>query len=105
MMTNLNVTPTYLETLAAKHDSAAGEAATAAAAAAGTGTMCWVNHGVISGASNVAVGAAESARAAAGNAIRQAVVDLAAKLRTAKETYSGVDADLSKTLDGQVTQK
>jgi uncharacterized protein YukE len=104
-MANLDVTPEYLEKLAKKQDDAATEASAAAAAADGTGTWCWVNHGVISGASNSAFGGAESARSAAGKALRQASVDLAAKLRTAKETYTGVDDDLSKPVDKQVLPK
>jgi hypothetical protein len=104
-MARLNVTAEYLEKLAKKQDDAASEASGAASAADGTGTWCWVNHGVISGASNSAFGGAESARSAAGKAIRQASVDLAAKLRTAKEAYSGVDEDLSKNVTKQVLPK
>lgn len=104
-MANLNVNPEYLEKLAKKQDDAATEASAAATAAAGIGTWCWVNHGVISGASNGAFGDGESARTAAGNALRQASVDLAAKLRAAKETYRGVDDDLSKNVNTQVRPK
>lgn len=104
-MASMNVTADYLEKLAKKQDDAATEAAAAASAADGTGTSCWLTHGVISGASNSAIGGVESARSSAGKALRQASVDLAAKLRTAKEVYAGVDDDLSKNVDKQVLPK
>jgi Excreted virulence factor EspC, type VII ESX diderm len=104
-MANLTVTPEYLEKIAKRQDEAASEAAGAASAAAGTGSACWLTHGVISGSSNSSIGDTESARQAAGNAIKQASVDLATKLRTAKETYTAVDSELGGNLDKQVLSK
>jgi uncharacterized protein YukE len=101
-MANLEVTPGYLDKLAGKQDTAATEAAGAAMAAAGVGTSCWITHGVISGSSNGAFDTAEEARAAAGNTIAQASVNLAAKLRTGSKTYAAVDDEVSGNINKQV---
>ncbi|MBO0677341.1 ESX-1 secretion-associated protein [Mycolicibacterium sp. S2-37] len=104
-MANLTVTPDYLEKLAKKQDDAVTEAGGAAGAASGTGTSCWINHGVISGASNSSISTAEDSRAAAGKTISQACSDLAAKLRVARQAYASVDAELGGNLDKQVLSK
>jgi hypothetical protein len=104
-MANLSVTPDYLDKLAKRQDDAAGAAAEAASTATGVGTACWITHGVISGSSNGAFGTAADARKAAGDTIRKASADLAAKLRTAKITYEGVDDDLGGNLDKQMLSK
>lgn len=97
--------PAKIELLAKKHDEAAAEGVDMAKAANGTGSSCWVNHGVVSNSSNDSFGTTEEARRAAGQTIRQASIDLAAKLRTAAKVYSGVDEDLSSNLDKQVVPK
>lgn len=105
MADKMEVDPRDLEDLAKKQDDAAEAAGAAAGAHNGLGTDCWVTHGVISGPSNSVVNAVEEARSAAGKTITQAASDLAAKLRTAKKVYEGVDADLSANLDTQVLSR
>lgn len=101
-MANLNVSASYLEGLARELDKAAEEADGAASAADGIATNCWLTHGVMSGSSNGEIQKVENRRKSAGKAIRQGCVDLAAKLRTAKAAYTGVDEDLSKNMNTQV---
>ncbi len=101
-MANLLVTPEYLEKLATRQDEASKKAADAAGAAANIEVAVWVTHGVISGVSNSSFTAAEKARRGAGGNISTATSDLAAKLRTASQTYSGVDDDLRGNLGTQV---
>ncbi|OBG65089.1 MULTISPECIES: ESX-1 secretion-associated protein [unclassified Mycobacterium] len=101
-MATLNVDEKYLEELATKQVQAATKAEEAATAAGNTETAVWVTHGVISGASNSAFVTAEKQRRGAGQNIRQHASDLAAKLRVAKQTYAGVDEDLSRNLNKQM---
>lgn len=101
-MATLNVDENYLETLATKQGQAATKAAEAASAASNTETAVWVTHGVISGASNSAFVTAEKQRRGAGQNIGQHASDLAAKLRVAKQTYGGVDEELSENLNKQM---
>lgn len=101
-MANLTVTPGYLEKLAKSQDEASKTAGDAATATSKIEVAVWVTHGVISGVSNSAFTAAEKARQGAGNNIKTASSDLAAKLRTANQTYEKVDNELSGNLDKQV---
>lgn len=101
-MARLSVDERYLEQLATKQGQAATKAEEAASAASNTETAVWVTHGVISGSSNSAFVTAEKQRHGAGQNIRQHASDLAAKLRVAKQTYAGVDEDLSGNLDKQM---
>ncbi len=101
-MARLNVDEKYLEQLATKQGQAATKAEEAASAASNTETAVWVTHGVISGSSNGAFVTAEKQRRGAGQNIKQHASDLAAKLRVAKQTYEGVDEDLSANLNKQM---
>lgn len=102
---NMTVTPATLETLAKNQEAAAKDAQAGAEAMNGTGSNCWLNHGVISGSSNGAFDTIEGIRKAAGNALANASNKMAAKLRTAKAAYSGVDSDLAGNLDKQMLDK
>lgn len=102
MAAELSVNPEHLEELAEEQTEAAKSAGEAASAANGTGQSCWITHGVISGSSNGAFTTVGEARYAAGKSIAQASSDLAAKLLTASQTYTGVDADISGNLNQQV---
>ena len=104
-MTNLSVTPGYLEVLAKKQDEASSEAAEAAGAVTGLWSVCYATHGVISGLSNEAFGHAESAYRGAADSISTAAKDLAANLRKAKIVYEGVDGDLAGNLDTQMLDR
>jgi uncharacterized protein YukE len=104
-MANLAVTPDYLEKLAKSQDQASKTAGEAATAAAKIEVAVWVTHGVISGVSNSAFTAAEKVRRSAAGNISTATSDLAAKLRTAGQTYANVDDELRGNIDKQVLPK
>lgn len=104
-MANLQVDPRYLEELAKKQDGAAEKSGEAKGATSGVETAVWVTHGVISGASNTAFTAVEKTRRAAAGNIEQASKDLAAKLRAAGVTYTGVDEDVSVNIAKQVLDR
>jgi hypothetical protein len=104
-MANVLVTPATLETLAKNQEAAVKDAQAAADAMNGTGTDCWVSHGVISGSSNGAFNTIEGIRKAAGTALANASNLMAAKLRTAKKAYEGVDAELAGNLNRQMLDK
>jgi hypothetical protein len=104
-MADLLVSPRILETLAKNQADAAKYAQAAADALSGTGSDCWVSHGVISGTSNGAFDTIEGIRKAAGSALANAGNGLAAKLRTAKQAYEGVDGELSENLNKQVLDR
>ena len=101
-MADLLVSPTILETLAKNQTDAAKDAQAAADALSGTGSDCWVSHGVISGSSNGAFSTIEDTRQAAGSALADASSLLAAKLRAAKQAYEGVDGELGENLNKQI---
>ncbi|WP_205874293.1 ESX-1 secretion-associated protein [Mycobacterium camsae] len=101
-MPDLTVTAGYLEQLAAMQDQAATAAGSAADAASGIKTEVWVTHGVICGASNIAFTGAEEVRRAAGEAMKQASINLAAKLRAAESGYHGTDEQTRASIDQQV---
>ncbi|WP_205877232.1 ESX-1 secretion-associated protein [Mycobacterium camsae] len=100
-MEELTISPSYLEQLAIKQEQASTAVAEAAAATSAMTKAVWVTHGVISGSSNTAFEAAEAVRRAASVNLRTVATDLAAKLRTAKETYVGVDEELGSNLSKQ----
>jgi hypothetical protein len=104
-MADLLVSPIILETLASSQDAAAKDAQAAADALSGTGSDCWVSHGVISGSSNGAFSTIEDIRQAAGSALADASKGLAAKLRAAKLAYEGVDGELAGNLNKQMLDK
>lgn len=105
MAMKVNVTPEYLENLAKNQDDAAKCARDAAAAVSGLKHELYMTHGVISGNSNNAGGAAEDARRAACKAIETAAAGLAAKLRAAKQVYGSVDSELGSNFDKQVRSR
>ncbi|KAA1251795.1 ESX-1 secretion-associated protein [Mycobacterium simiae] len=104
-MANLALTPGHLDNLAGKQDRAAEMTAEAATAANGIPTAVWVTHGVISSSSNIRFVEAEAARRMAAENMRKVAADLAAKLRTAKETYASVDEELSRNIDKQMISR
>lgn len=104
-MADLLLDPSKLETLATNQESAAKDAETAANDLNGTGGDCWLNHGVISGSTNVAFDTIEGIRRSAGSALANASLNMAAKLRTAKLAYGGVDFELGENLNKQMLDK
>ena len=101
-MDELVVDPDYVKQLATTQDEAATKEEAAAGAASNISTSLWVSHGVVCGASNVAVTNAEAARRAAGTALKQASNDLAEKLRVASEAYVNTDEETGEGIDKQV---
>jgi len=101
-MEKLVVSTDYLNQLATTQDVAATKEETAATAASNISTSLWVSHGVVCGASNVAVTKAEDARRKAGEAMKKASTDLAEKLRTASSVYDSTDTQSGDNLDKQV---
>jgi Excreted virulence factor EspC, type VII ESX diderm len=101
----LKVTPENLEKYAKKQDAASSKAGEAAGATSGLGTDCWLYQGVISGVSNGTVSDTAKVRSAAGGKISAAAHSLAEKLRAAKLTYEGVDAQLADNLNKQLLDK
>ncbi|MHA7652237.1 type VII secretion target [Mycobacterium sp. ML4] len=104
-MTELTVSPTILATLARNQTDAAAYAQAGADALSGTGKDCWVSHGVISGASNVAFDTIEGIRQATGTAFADASLGLAAKLQAADAAYGGVDEELADNLQSQMRDR
>lgn len=104
-MTELNLSPTILRTLANSQTTAAPYAQAGADALNGLGSDCWISHGVISGASNGALDTIEGIRKAAGTAFSDASLGLAAKLTAADRAYEGVDSELADNLDAQMVDR
>jgi hypothetical protein len=105
MANNLLVSPAILETLATKQEAAQKDAQAGADALNGTGSNCWLNHGVISGCSNGAFDTIEGIRKTAGKALGDASLLMAAKLRSAKAAYEGVDSELAGNLNKQLLDR
>ena len=101
-MTDLAVTPQYLEQLALFQDQSAEEAGSAARATAGIGKALWVTHGLISDDSNTAVVKAEQARSRAGNALGAVAAELAEWLRDAASAYVNIDDEAASNLARQM---
>jgi hypothetical protein len=104
-MADLLISPSILTKLADSQDAAAKDAQAAADALNGTGTDCWISHGVISGSSDGAFSTVEGIRKAAGTALADGSKGLAAKLRAAKQAYEGVDGELSQNLNKQMLDR
>jgi hypothetical protein len=104
-MADLLLDPSKLETLAQRQEAAAKDAEAAAGDLNGTGSSCWVSHGVISGSSNGAFSTIEGVRQAAGTALADGSKGFAAKLRAAKLAYEGVDGELAGNLNTQMLDR
>jgi ESX secretion-associated protein EspC/F len=104
-MADLILSPSILKTLSDKQIAASDYAVQGANALNGTGSNCWLTHGVISGCSNSAFSSIEDIRKAAGMALAKGSTDLAAKLLAAKEAYTGVDSELAGNLNRQMVDK
>lgn len=101
-MTDLQVTTSYLEELAAKHDLSSADVRAAAAVTSGIGSTMWTSHGVICATANMAVAEAESARSAANAAVESVGTEIAKRLRAAGGAYDGTDERAGESLDAQV---
>ncbi|MBY0441138.1 MAG: ESX-1 secretion-associated protein [Mycobacteriaceae bacterium] len=101
-MTDLAVTPEYLERLAGFQDQASEQAGSAARAAAGIRKALWVTHGLISDDSNTAAARAERARRRAGTAMGVAAAELAEWLRHTDSAYANTDCQAASNLARQM---
>jgi hypothetical protein len=104
-MADLLIDPAKLETLAKNHEDASNAAKSAADDLSGTGSDCWITHGVISGSSDGAFSTIEGIRQSAGTALKNASTAMAAKLRAAKLAYEGVDSELGGNLNKQMVDR
>jgi hypothetical protein len=104
-MADLLLSRTILETLAKNQEGAAKDAKAAADDLNGTGSDCWISHGVISGSSDGAFSTIEGIRQAAGSALSDASLKMAAKLRAARDAYTGVDSELAGNLNKQMLDR
>lgn len=98
-MQYLYVDPDYLEELAVEQDNAAKKALEAAAATIPVSTHVWVSHGVHSASSNGSFENTEAKRRRVGELMAEASANLAARLRTASETYGAIDEDLADSFN------
>jgi uncharacterized protein YukE len=101
-MTDLSVTPNYLEDLAKQQDRAAGEIADATKAAAGTAEKLWYDHGPICGHTAQAVRALEGDRKYTGDTMKSVSEALAKNLRQAAANYSATDEKTGDALGRQM---
>jgi ESX secretion-associated protein EspC/F len=104
-MARLVISSTILETLAKNQETAAKDAQAAAGDLDGTGSDCWISHGVISGSSDGAFDTIEGIRKAAGTALADASLRMAAKLRAADKAYKGVNSELGANFRRQMRDK
>ena len=104
-MSELNVTPPYLEGLAQKHDTAKTDLGMAGEATRGIGKEVWLTHGVICGAANTAIAQAEASRSVASVGMKAVSEDLAEKLRAARGAYESTDEQTGRNIDKQVRDR
>jgi len=100
----------HLKNLAAHQETAAEEAATAAGVVEKekvplTPLGIWLTHGVYSAESNIALNLLVDARRAAAQTMKEASIELAARVVAAGVTYEGVDEDLSANINKQVLDR
>lgn len=100
---NLVVTPKYLETLAARQETAADLAKKSKGKTEDVETQVWTTYGVFSNQENQAFVRVENARHAAVDRVERYCRKLAAMLRASGEQYASTDAALAQDLDQQLT--
>src|ERR1700692_4081592 len=101
-MSDLEVTPDYLEKLATIQEQTSADTGSAAGVATGISTDLWVTHGVISGHSTTAVANAERARRSVVEAMQVFSHELAVKLGAAADAYASTDEHAGENIDEQV---
>ncbi|WP_287039507.1 ESX-1 secretion-associated protein [Mycobacterium sp.] len=101
-MPDLTFTAEELTKLAAAQELAANQLGKASSDANEVGHSTWITHGLICGATKSPLTEVEHARRAAGKALSAVSVDMAAKLRTAVELYSGTDQVSADNLSNQI---
>jgi hypothetical protein len=101
-MDDVRITTEHLKQLAANHDEAALGSQSATDVASGISKNVWITHGVASSASNSAFTQAENARRNAGERLKRASNELAAKLRDAANAYESTDKQTSENIAKQL---
>lgn len=101
-MSDLSVTPNYLEDLAKQQDRASGEIADATKDVAGTPEKLWYDHGVLCGHTAQALKALVSDRQYTGDTMKSVSDALAGNLRQAAANYSATDSETGSALGQQV---
>jgi transposase len=101
-MSDLDVTPNYLEGLASHQDRAAGEIATGTDAPKGTAEKIWYDHGVLCGHTAQALKACVADRKRTGETMKAVSDAMAANLRQAAADYSATDEGTGEVLDKQM---
>lgn len=96
-MSGITVDPNELEELARYQKQAAAKAKVGANRTDDLDTSLWLTHGVISGNSTGALASLEKDRQAAGYAIHDACLRLAASLHAAADVYEDIDRRLAET--------
>jgi hypothetical protein len=102
---SLFVKPAKLENYAVAQDNAGKKAAEWGGVTANLEKDGWLYQGVVSGYANTAYGGAHDARKKACDAIAGAANSLRDKLRAAKKTYEGTDAQLADNINKQMLDK
>ncbi|SOX55001.1 ESX-1 secretion-associated protein EspF [Mycobacterium ahvazicum] len=101
-MSDLVVTPNYLDQLATVEKQTSAKIGSAAEVTEGISSAVWLTHGVGSEPSNIALTRVEAARRCAVEAMQSVCQDLAAKLGTAAAAYASTDELAAGTIDKQL---
>jgi transposase len=101
-MSDVDVTPKYLESLAGQQDRAAGEMSDAAKDTDGTEEDIWYDHGVLCGHTAQALRGCVRDRKRTGETMKAVSTALAANLRQAAADYSATDEGIGEVLDTQM---
>jgi hypothetical protein len=106
-MADLLLNPAILTTLANNQEAAAKNAEAAANDLNGIAVDCQVSHGAVPGCAMASNGLVtlEGIRQAACNELVNGSKNLAAKLRTARQAYEGVDGELADNLNKQMLDR
>lgn len=102
MADGVDVTATYLDGLAGAQSQIAEDIGSATKPLDGISDSLWINHGVVSGATNMEVTVAEATRRSAGAAMQTLANQLATNLSTAAVLYDSTDAQAGQSLDNQM---
>ncbi|KAA1249847.1 ESX-1 secretion-associated protein [Mycobacterium simiae] len=103
MTGSLQVQPEFLSVLAAHHDNAAADAASATARAAGLSESVAITHGSYCSQFNTTLHMYEATRNALGSSLHAAGTDLANALRSAAHAYLDADETWGEALNSWLT--
>jgi len=104
-MPDLHVSAQHLGDLATTQDQASKDMDAAINATDGITKNVWLTHGCYVGVANTAIGKAEDARHAAGEALKASAAGLAETLRVARNRYQRTDTQGRQDIDKQVLDR